>query len=102
MSLGLTERWAQFGSELRYERLPAEAVRVAKCLLLDTIGTTLAGGSLGDCAQQVARFVEQNAGVEEVTVLGYRKRVAPLTAAFANGVFAHSLNYDAMGAEVGT
>lgn len=82
---------------MTYERLPSEAVRAAKGLILDTLGTTLAGGTLGDCAGAVARFAGANAGAPEATMIGYARRVPVLAAAFANGAFAHALNYDALG-----
>ncbi len=96
-ALGLTEQWARFSSELSYEQLPADVIRLAKYLLLDTIGTALAGGTLGDCAVPIGRFLDNNAGAPEATAIGRPTRVASLSAAFANGALAHSLNYDAMG-----
>lgn len=98
---GLTERWARFASEIAYERLPSEAVLTAKCLLLDTIGTALAGSALGDGAAEVARLVRANPGNGEATLLGYGERISALMAGFGNGAFAHSLNYDALGARGG-
>lgn len=94
---GTTARWATFASEITYDRLPIEAIEGAKCLLLDTIGTALAGSTLGDCASSVARLAQEHAAAGEATVLGTGLRTDALMAAFANGAFAHSLNYDAMG-----
>lgn len=93
----LTATWARFASEITYERLPTEAVSALKGLVLDTLGTALAGSTLGDCAPNVARFVKANAGAPEATLLGHGTRIGVLPAAFANGAFAHSLNYDASG-----
>jgi 2-methylcitrate dehydratase PrpD len=93
----LTERWAHFASEIRYEGLPSEAVRTVKGLILDTLGTALAGSALGDCAGAVAQFAGAHGGAPEATMLGHGRRVSVLTAAFANGAFAHALNFDALG-----
>ena len=87
MDGSLTRRWANFASEIRYEDLPAETVRTVKGLVLDTLGTALAGSSLGDCAGAVARFAAAQAGAPEATLLGFARRVSVLTAAFANGAF---------------
>lgn len=72
-------------------------VRTLKGLILDTLGTALAGSTLGDCAREVAGFVRETAGAPQATLIGHGTRVGVLPAAFANGAFAHSLNYDASG-----
>jgi 2-methylcitrate dehydratase PrpD len=95
--LGLTARWAHYASETTYERLPSDIVCTLKGLILDTLGTALAGSTLGDCAREVAGFVRATAGTPQATLIGHDTRVGVLAAAFANGAFAHSLNYDASG-----
>ena len=98
---GPTRQLARFVSELRYEDLPAEAVAVLKMLCLDTVGTALAGTTLGPGCNEVARVVRDAGGAPECTVMGYGVKVPALTAAFANGATAHALNYDALGGEGG-
>ena len=98
---GPTRHLAQFVSELRYQDLPGEAIRTLKMLCLDTIGTALAGTTLGPGCQEVARVVGQGGKAEESTVMGYGFKAPALTAAFANGATAHALNYDALGGEGG-
>lgn len=94
---GLTAQWAQYASQIRYEHLPHDAVEALKALILDTIGTTLAGSALGDGAAAVTRFVNAVGGAPEATLIGHGKKVSLLGAAFGNGAFAHALNYDASG-----
>ena len=96
-----TRELARFVSELRYEDLPSEAIKVLKMLCLDTVGTALAGTTLGPGCDEVQRVVRDTGGVQECTVIGYGLRAPALTAAFANGATAHALNYDALGGEGG-
>src|SRR5947207_2069192 len=42
-----TARLAEFAADLTYEQLPSETVHAVKRMLLDCLGTTLAGSSLG-------------------------------------------------------
>lgn len=72
-------------------------VAVLKGLLLDTLGSSLAASTLGDCCAQVAAVVRSDPGAPEATLLGYGDRVSVLQAAFANGALAHALNFDALG-----
>ena len=97
----LTRTWAQFASELEYERLPAALVASTKGLLLDTIGVSLAASTLGEGCKQVVAMVRANPGAAEATLLGYGDRVSSLLAAFGNGALAHALNFDANGAAGG-
>ena len=92
---------ARFASELRYEELPAEAVTILKWLLLDTVGTALAGTTLGAGCEEVSRIVGSAGGAPECTVIGFGQRAPALNTAFANGSTAHALNYDALGGDGG-
>ena len=96
-----TKALAHFVSGLKYEDLPSEAVTILKMLCLDTIGTALAGTTLGPGCDEVRRVVRDAGGAEECTVIGYGLRAPALTAALANGATAHALNYDALGGEGG-
>lgn len=93
----MTATWARYASELRYEHLPENVIERLKGLLLDTIGTALAGSGAGDGAEAVAGFVLRGSAPQEASLIGYDQKVDLLGAAFANGAFAHSLNYDASG-----
>ena len=99
--VGATKQLACFVSELQYKDLPGEAVTVLKMLFLDTVGTALAGTTLGSGCVEVARVVGDAGGTPECTVIGYGVKAPALTAAFANGSTAHALNYDALGGEGG-
>jgi 2-methylcitrate dehydratase PrpD len=93
----LTEEWATFASKLRYADLPTELVKAAKCLVLDTMGVSIAASTLGDCCEQVAGMLRNNIGPPQCTVLGFGIRTSNLLAGFANGALSHALNFDALG-----
>ena len=75
---------------LRYEDLPAEAVRWAKVGILDTVGVTLAGS--GDPSATLVAGVLSSNGPS--LVLGTSKRTSPLDAALVNGTASHALDFD--------
>lgn len=97
----LTRAVCEYVAASRYSDLPADVVEVAKRLTLDSLGTTLAGGTLGDGGPETASVVIKSGGRPESTVLGYDEKVSAVMAALANGAMVHSLNYDAIGAEGG-
>ena len=97
----LTRAVCEYVAASRYSDLPADVVEVAKRLTLDSLGTTLAGGTLGDGGPETASVVIKSGGRPESTVLGYDEKVSAVMAGLANGAMVHSLNYDAIGAEGG-
>ena len=78
---------------IRYEGLPAEAVRWAKAAVLDTVGVTLAGAG-EPCAQIAAGVLGLGQAGGECLIFGSDRRVAPLDAALVNGTAAHALDFD--------
>ena len=76
---------------LRYEDLPADAVRWAKVGILDTVGVTLAGSSDAS-ARIVARTLAAGSG--PALVFGSDQRVGVLDAALINGTASHALDFD--------
>lgn len=77
-----------------YEDLSGEAVEAAKKSILDTLGVILAGSGMEPAVRGVAEVVLEGGGRPEASVLGFGGRVPAPTAAFANGVMAHCLDFD--------
>ncbi|HEY8695618.1 MAG TPA: MmgE/PrpD family protein, partial [Chloroflexota bacterium] len=92
MTPGITARLARFAAGLTYEQLPASAVEGVKRILLDCLGTALAGSSLGTGAKELLAVVEASGGKPEAAVLGTSLRAPAVLAALANGGLAHALN----------
>jgi 2-methylcitrate dehydratase PrpD len=93
------EQLAEFALGLRLEEeVPAEVRHAARRHLLDALGCGLAAGALGegDAARAVAR---QMAGTPEASLIGAPERVPAPSAALANGMLIHALDFDDTHAE---
>src|SRR5579872_2106626 len=69
--------------------LPEEVAEQAKYHVLDTIAAMISGSELppGQAAQ---RYIREHGGNGPITVVGAALTAAPIDAALANGVMAHS------------
>lgn len=97
----LTRAVATFAAHLSYDDLPAEVVRLAKRLTLDTLGCALAAPTLGEGCRQAIDLMARLGGPPRSTILGTGIKVGAANAAFANGALANALNYAAAGTDVG-
>ena len=95
----VTRRLAEYAASISYESLPPEVGPALKRLLLDTLGTTLAGNTLGAGCREAVAVTRTAAGSAESTLIGFGDKMPAALAAFANGAMAHALNYDAIGPE---
>ncbi len=90
--MDFTQSFCRFLSKCRFEHLSARDVAVAGGAFLDGTGVCLAGGE-GDEAEKILEGLKgHDSG--PCRVIGTRMRVQPVQAAFANGVLAHSIDYD--------
>jgi 2-methylcitrate dehydratase PrpD len=87
----LAHELAARSAALRFDDLPAEAVRWAKVGILDTVGVTVAG-STEPCARIVGEVAGAGAGAS--IVFGTAERASALDAALINGTAAHALDFD--------
>jgi 2-methylcitrate dehydratase PrpD len=78
---------------MRYEDLPAEAVRWAKISFIDTIGCAFAGID-EPCSQIARRVLTTGRSGGDSLVWGTALRTAALDAAAINGTTSHALDYD--------
>lgn len=76
---------------LRFEDLPAEALRWARIGILDTVGVLLAGSTHENVSILKAALAP---GAGPCLVFGSALRCGPLDAAMINGTAAHVLDYD--------
>lgn len=81
-------------NRIDFNELPPEVVDTAKHLLLDYLGVALRGSQTesAQCAQILARGF--NSTVSNMTIIGTDVATDPLHAALANGIAAHSIEYD--------
>ncbi len=89
-----TATLARFASELRFDRIPAAVLRRAEDLLLDWIGSALAGKGARP-VEAIERFAVQmgpSDGVSEVLIS--RRQTSPLFAAMVNAAASHFAEQD--------
>lgn len=91
--MGTTDQIARFIVEADYASIPAEAVRLAKDAILDTLGVTLAG-SIEPAGQIMAQYVKELGGAAQAGVIGSGFKTSAPLSALANGTMAHALDYD--------
>ena len=92
--MSLTKTLGQFVADLSPNRLPEEAVRIARLGFIDCIGTMIAGRR-EDCVRIMKQVLAPADGPATLT-FGKEKSTAP-EAAWINGTAAHALDYDDVG-----
>lgn len=87
------QRLGEFAASCRDSGIPEHVERDVRQRVADTLGVSIAAQRLGT-SQAAVRYVVEQGGTPQSTVLGQATRVPAAQAAFANGVLAHSLDYD--------
>jgi 2-methylcitrate dehydratase PrpD len=88
-----TARIARFVVETEFQKIPSEAIKMAKTAVLDCLGVALAG-SKESSARICAEIARQEYAKEESSVIGQGFKSSAMHAAFANGTAAHALDFD--------
>ncbi|MER3409076.1 MAG: MmgE/PrpD family protein, partial [Thermoleophilia bacterium] len=86
-------RLAVFAAELRFQDIPSEVLAAAKLHLLDTLGCGLAAHALG-VAGEGRQAMAEASGQAQATVIGLPARLPAASAAFANAMLCHGLDFD--------
>lgn len=94
--MGATEQLAQFIAGLRYEALPPDVRDAAKVAIMDGVGNMLAGARQ-PLAEKMAQFIADMGGTPTSSVVGWGFKTNAPSAAFANGVFGHCLDFEIQG-----
>ncbi|NWG03483.1 MAG: MmgE/PrpD family protein [Syntrophaceae bacterium] len=80
-------------TKTQFDDLPATVIDHTKKFIVDSFGVAIAGGSAPGC-KEVADLVRSWGGKPEATLLGYEGKVPSPSAAFANSVMMHALDFD--------
>jgi len=88
-----TERIARFAVDMRLEHVPPAVLDAARLHVLDTIGCGLAARALRVGGEALDVVAEQG-GRPESTAIGHPQRLPAASAALANGMLCHVLDYD--------
>ena len=89
----ITEKIAEFIAGTDYDQIPQEVLKIAKRGILDCLGVALAG-SVDPVGKVIIEFVRKIGGEPRATIIGGGFKSNPVSAALANGVMAHALDYD--------
>ena len=85
----ITARLARYMVEARDRSLPAPVALEGKHRILDTLGAIVSGARLTP-GEMAIRFVREQGGVPEASVLTTNIRTSAINAALANGMFGHA------------
>ncbi|MBB4905256.1 MmgE/PrpD family protein [Actinophytocola algeriensis] len=89
----LAERLASFAARTYADGPPADVVTSVRHRVLDVLGLCVAAQGLPTSQAIVAHVAEQG-GRQQASAVGLAEPVPAASAAFVNGVLAHSLDYD--------
>lgn len=89
----MSEKYAKFVLDLRYEDLPREVVDKAKSLFLDTLGVAI-GGTLSDTRPVLGRILPLYTQPGGSSALSFPDLYLPEMAMLTNAIFAHSFDFD--------
>jgi 2-methylcitrate dehydratase PrpD len=87
------QQFAEFGSTLTFEEIPADVIEAAKLHLLDTLGCGLAAHALGVATEGRTTMAELG-GEPQSSVIGLDERLPAANASFANAMVCHGLDFD--------
>jgi 2-methylcitrate dehydratase PrpD len=88
-SADVTGRLARYMVEARDRSLPPQVSREGKHRILDTLGAIVSGARLKP-GEMAIKFVREQGGVPEASVLTTNIRTSAINAALANGMFGHA------------
>jgi 2-methylcitrate dehydratase len=89
----IAEILAQYATTLKYEDLPPEVVRLAKRVIIDTLGCAI-GGYSAEPSQIAVRLAAGVSAANAATVICSGARTSPELAVFANGVMMRYLDFN--------
>ena len=91
-----TKTLSQFVAGTRYEDFDDSVVEAAKIAILDGVANMLAG-STQELVGIISRYVQDLGGSAQSSVVGRGFKTNTPSAAFANGVFGHCLDFEIQG-----
>lgn len=94
--MNATKTLSQFIASSRYDDFDDSVVEAAKIAILDGVANMLAG-SIQELASIIGRYVQDMGGSTQSSVVGWGFKTNAPSAAFANGVFGHCLDFEIQG-----
>jgi len=66
----ISQKWAKFALELKYDNIPPEAIKEAKRFLLDSVGCAFSALNNKD-TQSAYDYIQDLGGKKQATVIGW-------------------------------
>jgi 2-methylcitrate dehydratase PrpD len=85
----ITGQLAEYMAEARHRRLPPQVAQAGKQRILDSLGAIVSGSRL-KAGELAIRYVRQQGGAPEASVLTTDVKSSAVNAALANGMFGHA------------
>jgi len=96
----MTEKFAEFCEQLKYEDLSPEVIKRTKLLILDTVGIIIRARHDAESTSSLVSAIEKlEMSNGSCQVFSDKKTYSPSAAALLNGTLAHSLDFDDTHAE---
>ncbi len=89
----IIQELSSFIVRTEFKTLTDESIKYSKMNIMDFIGVALAGTKT-EVGKIIYEFIKENMGSDISGVYGGHIKTSPSMAAFANGIFAHALDYD--------
>lgn len=90
--LSISQRFARFAHEVRYDTIPGEILTRAKLLMLDAIGIAFASSKYEFARMAFDGIAQFGAG--DGVVIGFERKLPLRDAVLINGMLVHGLDYD--------
>jgi 2-methylcitrate dehydratase PrpD len=91
-----TRQLAEFISQTNYTSLDQATIQAAKIAILDGVANMVAG-STQELSDIVGEYIKEQGGTPTSSVIGWGFKTNAPSAAFANGVFGHCLDFEIQG-----
>ena len=96
----ITEKFAEFCEQLKYEDLSPEVIKRTKLLILDTVGIIIRARHDAESTSSLVSAIDKlEMSNGSCQVFSDKKTYSPSAAALLNGTLAHSLDFDDTHAE---
>ena len=96
----MTEKFAEFCEQLKYEDLSPEVIKRTKLLILDTVGIIIRARHDAESTSSLVSAIDKlEMSNGSCQVFSDKKTYSPSAAALLNGTLAHSLDFDDTHAE---
>jgi 2-methylcitrate dehydratase len=89
----ISQRWARFALELKYDNVPPKAIKEAKRFLLDSIGCAFSALNNKD-TQAAYNYIRDLGGKEQATIIGWGEKNNLPLATLLNSLLIRALDYN--------